>query len=200
MELGNLAFGHSRGQFQVPRTDDYEIPIYQLIEKVCGDESGVVRSFEQFSNAIFALNRYYWGECECGFDELESAWDEKNHHTTDCFHVLYRQEEERIKQTDLDFWKRNEHMTVWAKAHGYADAPNGMAVHCTCDYGARWDEFTKEHWHSPDCGVVKPNFLFKPTGYELRWYKYPLRDSYSNMKLNPQEFREMIDACIKTLD
>lgn len=31
------------------------------------------------------------------------------------------------------------------------------------------------------CKLVIPNFIHHPSGFTLSWYKYALRDSYSNM-------------------
>jgi hypothetical protein len=60
---------------------------------------------------------------------------------------------------------------------------------CTCG---------DEQNHKADCFIVKPNFLYKPTGFELRWYKYPLRDSYSNQKITLTGFKKIISACIQS--
>ena len=40
-----------------------------------------------------------------------------------------------------------------------------------------------------------PNFTYKPEGIEIRWYKYPLRDSYSNVELSTEKMQQIIDAC-----
>jgi hypothetical protein len=53
--------------------------------------------------------------------------------------------------------------------------------------------------HLSTCILLKPNFLFKPTGFEISWYKYPLRDSWSNHRIAFDDFRAMIDQCIKSL-
>jgi|GEM_PF-633842 len=60
---------------------------------------------------------------------------------------------------------------------------------CTCG---------DEQNHKQDCPIVKPNFLYKPTGFELRWYKYPLRDSYTNQKITLAEFKKIISTCIRS--
>lgn len=60
---------------------------------------------------------------------------------------------------------------------------------CTCG---------DEQNHKSDCPIVKPNFLYKPTGFELRWYKYPLRDSYTNQKITLAGFKKIISACIQS--
>ena len=51
----------------------------------------------------------------------------------------------------------------------------------------------------PWCNAEKPNFLYKPLGFEIMWYKYPLRDSYSNAKISLNKFRKIIDDCIGSL-
>lgn len=60
---------------------------------------------------------------------------------------------------------------------------------CTCG---------DEQNHKQDCFIVKPNFLHKPTGFELRWYKYPLRDSYTNQKITLAGFKKIVSACIQS--
>jgi len=116
MELGNLCFGHSRGEYRVSR--NYENMIYQLLEELGEDVSH--GWFAEFKNDVFEIRPYVW---------------------------------------------------------------------CDCDWG---DE-------DPNCPHHLPNFLYKPTGYELRWYKHPLRDSYANQKLSHSEFSQMIEACIASL-
>lgn len=44
-----------------------------------------------------------------------------------------------------------------------------------------------------------PNFLHKPSGLEIRWYKYPFRDSYSNRAFTSGELSTIVDECIKSL-
>lgn len=43
--------------------------------------------------------------------------------------------------------------------------------------------------HQLECQRALANFEFMPEGFFLQWYKYPLRDSYSNKPLT----REMIE-------
>lgn len=45
----------------------------------------------------------------------------------------------------------------------------------------------------------RPNFVFKPTGYQIKWYKYPMRDAYANMRLTDDEFNDMLEQCIKSV-
>lgn len=63
-----------------------------------------------------------------------------------------------------------------------------------------WEECDcVEKSHKADCLAVRPNFLFKPTGLEIRYYKYILRDAYSNQQITLEEFKKVIDQCINSL-
>lgn len=44
---------------------------------------------------------------------------------------------------------------------------------------------------SDDPEANKPNLVYKPTGFEIMWYKYPFRDSYMNQDLT---YDEVIDV------
>ena len=117
MELGNLFFGNSRGEFEVPRGEWQDLFIeflYDIGLDAYGfitDES--VKKYEtdrgDFENDTFLVNPYYWGEDEDVMDE--------------------------------------------------------------------------------------PNFVFKPSGLTIDWYKYPFRDSYSNMKLTLDELKDILVKC-----
>ena len=55
------------------------------------------------------------------------------------------------------------------------------------------------YWGDNDDIAEEPNFIYKPTGYEIQWYKYPLRDAYANKKLTYSEFAQIIDDCINSI-
>ena len=65
---------------------------------------------------------------------------------------------------------------------------------CTCQ---RLVGGSEEHY--PECLLEKPNFLFKPAGFKLKWYKHPIRDAYTNKKTTLAEFNQIINACIESL-
>lgn len=46
-------------------------------------------------------------------------------------------------------------------------------------------------WGNPDDEeeAGKPNFLDRRIGLEIRWYKYPFRDSYMNWKMSAEELK-----------
>lgn len=48
-------------------------------------------------------------------------------------------------------------------------------------------------------GNYQPNFIYKPDGFRMCWYKYPLRSCFANRDINFDEFSKMIDACVESL-
>lgn len=44
-----------------------------------------------------------------------------------------------------------------------------------------------------------PNFLYKPENIEIRWYKYPFRDSYCSCNISLKKFKEIIEKCKKSI-
>lgn len=67
---------------------------------------------------------------------------------------------------------------------------------CTC--GAE-DKCTDEHDEpcQEDCKLMLPNFIHHPSEFVLQWYKYALRDSYSNHPFNDKTLSIFIDDANK---
>ena len=122
MEMGNLVFGNSRGNFPIPNRQLWEKTFISLINALHMDYY-----VKEFENDVFSLFPYYWGECTCGCNISE---DEE---------------------------------------------------------------------HKEDCLLVKPNFLYKLTGYAIEWYKYFFRDSYSNQNITIEEFEDIVEKCIESI-
>lgn len=51
-----------------------------------------------------------------------------------------------------------------------------------------------------DVEINAPNFLYKPTGFEIRWYKYPFRDSYMSEEFSQKQLLEIFQKCIDSID
>jgi hypothetical protein len=62
---------------------------------------------------------------------------------------------------------------------------------CECPEGA-----AERH---PACGACRPNFVHKPSGLELQWYKYPLRDSYMSREVGPAEWLRIMGECVSSI-
>jgi len=116
MEIGNLLFGHSRGEYKLENRDLVNCKDWQELLYVCEcDSYGCTEDFSHeterggYENDLFCINPYYWGE-------------DKNL-------------------------------------------------------------------------MEMPNFLYKPTGFEIRWYKYPFRDSYMNQNLTDRQIKVIWKKC-----
>ena len=55
------------------------------------------------------------------------------------------------------------------------------------------------YWGEDEDTMEKPNFVYKPTGFEIQWYKYPLRDSYMNQNIDFEQLKEIMNKCIESL-
>lgn len=55
------------------------------------------------------------------------------------------------------------------------------------------------YWGNDDYFCELPNFIHKPTGFELSWYKYALRDSYMNKNITFEELMVIMEDCKRSL-
>jgi hypothetical protein len=209
MELGNMAFGISRGEVPVFRDAGYEELLDKLFDFIVKylnkgkDYSKEAIAFNSgygidFENDTFEIHPYYWGDCTCGYEKLEYQWSEDNEHIDECYRVEYHNlSEEYGGILKIPKKKVKELCTDYGI---YYNRGIGCAIHCTCSYKKRWNKFLESNNHKKDCPIVRPNFLYKPNGYELKWYKYPLRDSYASEELSLIEFTKMIEDCINSIE
>lgn len=51
------------------------------------------------------------------------------------------------------------------------------------------------YWGEDEDIAALPNFVHKPTGLEISWYKYPMRDAYSNQDVSIERFEEILADC-----
>ena len=55
------------------------------------------------------------------------------------------------------------------------------------------------YWGGDEDIAEEHNFVYKPKNITIDWYKYPLRDSYSNVEITLEEFKEMLSECKKSI-
>lgn len=212
MELGNMVFGNSRGQFPIKRGRGWEEQLIRLFDAYAPSRNHSWRDYgEEFKNKVFKVSPYYWGDCTCGFDDKEF----KGRHGRNCYQSELRREKIKAgwkigkydwlegKSTYEENQKIEDKICKKLCKKHKLSFPGGCAVHCTCDYYERYNKWLDKigypEGHTKKCLLEKPNFLYKPTGFEINWYKYPLRDSYKNQKISLKEFKKIIKDCIKSL-
>ncbi len=54
-------------------------------------------------------------------------------------------------------------------------------------------------WTPDETANTAPNFVHKPTGTEVRWYKYPLRDGTCSRNITQAEWDEILKDCLASL-
>jgi len=210
MELGNIIFGHSRGEYQIERGTGFEKALIRLFAAYAPNRDNSWREYGvEFVNDTFEVHPYYWGDCTCGWDFLDSGHLklERLEHRPDCYQSDYHRTYESAGHNHN---KQVELLRDVYKCFGWdtssPDWWHGCAIRCSCDYHQRYesilDEYTQSFGckgHKETCLLVRPNFIHKPSGYKIMWYKYPLRDSYANQKLSLKQFNKIINECISTI-
>lgn len=205
MELGNMIFGHSRGNFPIKRGIGFEEELYRLFDAINPDRDNSWREYgENFENDTFMTFPYWWGDCECGFDDKDYEWSENNQCKESCFSVRREKFDNELKSEGISLYNDNseewkKRMTEWALKNGFTGW-EGSGGHCDCGYNEEYNKWRETNNHNGNCPIVKPNFKHKPTGFEIQWYKYPLRDSYMNNPITLKDFSKLIDDCILSLN
>ena len=168
-----------------------------------------------FENDTFWVMPYYWGDCNCGYDNLEYKWTKNNKHEENCYQTLVNNELKNngwVKNKVFLFleppkdFKYSQYTKIedeirkkYCKKLNLS-FPNGCAIHCTCNHRRKWIEFLEKNYHKENCPIILPNFWWKKEGVKIKWYKYPLRDSYSNIKIDQQLLEKMLLDCIYSLN
>lgn len=56
------------------------------------------------------------------------------------------------------------------------------------------------YWGDEDKIADEPNFVYKPENIEIFWYKYPFRDSYSNINITAAKASEIFSKCQNSIE
>lgn len=56
------------------------------------------------------------------------------------------------------------------------------------------------YWGDDAKVMFLPNFIYYPTDLRINWYKYPLRDAYSNRLFTREEFIKILKDCEGSMD
>lgn len=159
-----------------------------------------------FENDVFVMHPFWWGDCECGFDDLEAEWDKTHSHETSCY-------QNEIRRRDFIDWddprddtmpfdevhKHNQAITDAVCAEMGLDPRGGSYVHCTCSWKRDWDAWRSAHDHDPLCGMVRPNFLHKPSGVRVDWYKYIGRGMEITKGTEKRDWDALFAECIASI-
>jgi hypothetical protein len=137
--------------------------------------------------------RRFWGDCDCGFEELEHRWSEQNHHKPDCYYV-----------TTHSLLKINPHSQpeiIYKSQCARYDIPYndglGCAIHCTCGHEEKYQEWQQTHGHSEKCSPSLPNLKFGEV--TINWYKHIGRGMSSNVDWNGEQWHTWFSEALKAI-
>ena len=51
------------------------------------------------------------------------------------------------------------------------------------------------YWGDDEDIANLPNFEYKPIGFTISWYKYPMRNAYASHNITTQEFEQILCRC-----
>ena len=206
-ELGQMLFGNAAGEFDLGSNESYVADRLYELSKTLGERDPEAQHHgllggewgygQDFSNGVFEMHPYWWGDCTCGFDMEEFEWARSRGHAPQCFQTRYWAESERLNDEEMDFDARHGALTTWAKANGYPEAPYGEALYCDCGYDEEYVTWRQDHDHSPECPEVCPNF--RCGNLEIRWYKYCSRGLSANRVTNRKELKAIFKRCFDSL-
>lgn len=144
-------------------------------KQVCGFFGGEYGYGCDIETPVFRMFPYYWGDCTCGFAEKEAQWSQSHSHAPECYWLAYRKLRDELEAAGRKTYGKDFERRAQALCKRYGIPWNngyGSAVHCTCDYEPTWKAWSSENDHAQTCPVVIPNFLHKPSGAKVEWYKY----------------------------
>ena len=55
------------------------------------------------------------------------------------------------------------------------------------------------YWGDDEEEANLPNFVYNPNNLKIKWYKYPMRDAYSNQDVDIETFKDILSVCAKSL-
>lgn len=159
-----------------------------------------------FENDVFLMHRFCWCESDdclwCGGSSCQGEIPREQHGAA-CYMT-------RLQALRRQYGKKEKwgyHVPLDHKPYGAAkralctelhcDFYRGNEVHCTCGSDADWDRryaACECDWHTGN-GLFRfgratdaPHFWFKPSGFQVRWYKYIGRDTEMNEAVLPPDF------------
>lgn len=152
-----------------------------------------------YSNDEFTIRPYWWGDCTCGWDDVESQFTEG--HGPDCYQTklgVLRGQYGTSRHADKQYGRARSKL---CREMGL-DRLNGCEVHCTCDISERFVAFFAPIWEGPpthrqDCRPCMPNFESKSLGLEIRCYKYFMRGSTSNIPFSYKLVNGLVELAEK---
>ena len=96
-KMVNVNIRNNRGEYPIERMIGFEDELVRLFDAYAPDRDNSWREYGvEFENETFSVFPYYWGDCTCGFDDIECPIKHINCYQNEL-------EEEKLKNG----WYRN---------------------------------------------------------------------------------------------
>jgi len=204
--LPQMLFGNATSEYDLGRNETLVADeLYDLSQTLAeknpdaqahGFLGGEFGYGQDFTNDVFEMHPYWWGDCQCGYEESEMEWESDHPHDPACWQERWGHEHTRVLVLGLAYDEMQRLMREWEVANGWDGRP-GVAVFCDCGQDDLWQKWVSTHHHDPSCGEVRPNF--RCGDVEVRWYKYIGRGMSTNSELSRDEWRGVFAVCRASL-
>lgn len=157
-----------------------------------------------FTNEVFTMRPYYWGDCECDYDTKRNEWEEKNRHSSECYQTLFKAQHYKNYPNSFDLadghedFRTDKCTDALCKQFGIDPEAPGAYVHCTCGRTDAYQTFVGTIQHSATCEVDKPNFEHHASGLVAEWYKYIGRDM-EYTEASSEQWVQVFRECVASL-
>lgn len=158
-----------------------------------------------YENDVFEMHPYFWGDCECGFEDRAERWENTHLHDPACYQQVIRDRGfigwDDPASEDMDWEVRhndNDKITYAVCLEMGLSTTSGTHVHCTCPREPARLAWLAANDHESACGVGRPNFLHKPTRTRVDWYKYIGR-SMEHEPVSKEAWRTLVDECVASI-
>lgn len=220
MELGNLLFGNSRGEYEIDR-EKYQDIFCDFLEEIGFDSYGFAPDYlEEYIKTDYAPvynfheqdkvkakdlkekgkllestmqeDIYLYQDKRYAVIERPNMEYEKAHE--EWFNEFFDCEDELLSQELLD---REPLYQDYGTVEEVYDVEEKESYQHYFDNGTFL--VRPYYWGDSDEIAEKPNFVFYPENIEISWYKYPLRDAYCSQNLTKEQFEQMLKICKDSL-
>lgn len=232
IELGNLLYGNSRGEYQVPR--DWQDEFVDFLVKNGFDSRGYIvdaelTSFAEEETCIdkiymkSVLPAHYVREHGTFIKEVEEVkcyevdgvefgivkdFTDEFKRREDTYYDLMAEQFEQIAGYDFDddtfeaYLKEHESDRPIPTPRDYIElvyeSSESKSSHAIFNNGTFI--VRPYYWGDSESIAQLPNFVHIPSGLEISWYKYPLRNSYCNKDISFKNVEEILADCAESLN
>lgn len=188
---------------------DYSTGLYAISKALClqnpdnqmhGFLGGEYGYGQEFTNDVFEMRPFWWGDCTCGFDEKEAEWEESHPHSADCYQTRLQ---ESCFEGEFDYkeghgWNQCRCERGLCKEFGLS-YPDGSLIHCTCTKEPEHKIWRKDNTHTDLCKLFLPNFKHYASGLEISWYKYIGRGMEANLDMPYLDWLYVVSECLVSI-